>query len=102
MKVQAFNARCPLEIGDKVIVKQEERGKVAYYIPPNATAKPEVWWALFENGKECVITDIAVIHFFRKGEIQFQYELNNSGTYEQLIVKMPAKLLSDELERLGR
>lgn len=102
MKMQAFNAKCPLEIGDKVIVKKEGSGKTAYYIPSNAMAKPEVWRELFQNGTECVITDIAVVHFCRSGQIQFQYELDNSGTYEMLIVKIPVTRISDELERRRR
>ena len=98
MKLQAFNARCPLEVGDKVIIRREEERKVAYYTPEKIRVPEE----LLESGTECVITDIAVIHLLRGGKIQFQYELNNSGIYESMRVKMPAKFLSDELERLGR
>lgn len=98
MKLQAFNARCPLEVGDKVIIREEEKGMTAYYTPENLKIPAE----LLGSGVECIITDIAVIHFFREGKIQFQYELNNSGIYEPLIVKMPVKFLSDELKRRGR
>lgn len=72
MKVQAFNAKCPLEVGDKVIIRNEAKGMAAYYTPENLKAPAE----LLESGTECIITDIAVIHFFREGKIQFRYELN--------------------------
>lgn len=92
MRLSAFSAVCPLEIGDKVIVKREGSEKTIYLIwpddkLPSAVKQSEEWRALLENGKESVITDIAAVHFARSGKVQFQYELDNSGIYEILIVK---------------
>lgn len=107
MRLSAFSAVCPAEIGDRVIAKQEGNEKTIYLILPdhkipNAVKRSEEWRALLENGKESVITDIAAVHFCRSGQIQFQYELDNSGVYETLIVKIPVTRISDELERLRR
>ena len=54
MKFVVFNAKCPFEIGDKVIL--EKKGVMT-------------------------ITDISCIHFLRSGEIEFRYELDNSKKY---------------------
>ena len=60
MKSVYFNARCPFEIGDKVILN--ENGSVD-----------------IENIR--TITDIAAIHKVRSGSVSFAYELDNSGRY---------------------
>lgn len=73
MKVAAFNAICPYEIGDRVvIIEKAERN---------------------ENGvmytqREGVVTDIACTHYIKTGEVIFSYELNGSGKYERI---MPLK-----------
>jgi hypothetical protein len=55
MQVAAFNATCPVEIGD--VIKDANTGRVA------------------------TITDIACIHYVKAGKIEFRYELDGSGQY---------------------
>ena len=57
MKLAAFNARCPFEIGDKVQEAPEAGGKIR------------------------TITDIACTHYVKSGEVRFLYELDNNGRY---------------------
>lgn len=94
MKAQIFNAVCPLEVGDKVIVMLQSAagaGKPleATYLPDGATIminKNDLRF-LYEI---CTVTDIATVHYFRSRETQFIYELDNCKKYQQLEVKMPA------------
>ena len=72
MKMAAFNAVCPYEIGDKI--------KVA--IP--AQAEKAADGQLFSVGV-ATITDIACTHYIKSGKIIFTYELNNSGQYAPLL-----------------
>lgn len=72
MQMEAFNAVCPYEIGDKI--------KVA--IP--ATAGKTADGQLFSVGV-ATITDIACTHYIKSGKIIFTYELNNSGQYAPLM-----------------
>jgi len=58
MKVVEWNAWCPFEIGDKVMI---EGGLGPYEI-----------------------TDIATTHYARSGKTVFMYELNNNGYYQQM------------------
>lgn len=60
MKTTYFNAQCPFEIGDKVILNKN--GDVD-----------------MDNIR--TITDIAAIHKVRSGSVVFAYELDNSGQY---------------------
>ena len=60
MKTVYFNARCPFEIGDKVILNKN--GNV-------------------DMDNIHTITDIAAIHKVRSGSVSFAYELDNSGQY---------------------
>jgi hypothetical protein len=53
MPISAFNAKCPVEIGDKVNLM----------------------------GKQATITDIACIHYIKSGKVEFEYELNGNGQY---------------------
>jgi hypothetical protein len=55
MKLVGFNAQCPFEIGDKVLVEGEN--------------------------KYATITDICCLHFIKTGRIEFRYEFNESGNY---------------------
>lgn len=55
MKLAAFSARCPFEIGDRIL---------------NGN-----------TGRTHIITDICCIHFLKSGSVEFQYELDNSGRY---------------------
>ena len=72
MKMAAFNAVCPYEIGDKITV--------AMAIP---TAKA-VNGQIFSAGI-ATITDIACTHYIKNGKIEFTYELDNSGQYAPLL-----------------
>ena len=54
MKYAEFNAVCPFEIGDEVMVQ----GKGA-----------------------AIITDILCIHSIKTGLVEFRYEFNESGKY---------------------
>lgn len=67
MQVAAFNARCPFEIGDTVCVRGQNVGKSEL---------------LSQEIK--VITDIACIHYVKSGVVEFRYEFDGSGAYEQL------------------
>ena len=77
MKLAAFNAVCPYEIGDRVVIL-EVAGKN-------------------ENGvmytqREGVITDIACTHYIKSGKVIFTYELNGSGKYERITTLKEAGL----------
>ena len=67
MELVAFNACCPFEIGDKVILVSQSVGKSE---------------CLLQNAK--TITDIACIHYVKNGTIEFRYELDNSGEYQPI------------------
>lgn len=77
MKLAAFNAVCPYEIGDRVTVivpaKENDNG-VMYEV------------------KDAVITDIACTHYIRAGKVVFTYELNKSGKYAPLLSPQEAGL----------
>lgn len=75
MKMAAFNAVCPYEIGDKVkVLKQVQVTPFAKsYMVDTAT-----------------ITDIACTHYIKAGKIEFSYELDNSGEYIPLITAKEA------------
>lgn len=85
MKMAAFKVVCPLEIGDKVAIKEMQgKEKEAYYLPDGAIV-------VLQSNTVAVhtITDIATLHFLKSGEVSFMYELDGSGRYEPLTVKMP-------------
>lgn len=63
MKMTAFNATCPFEIGDKI------RDAV--------------------TGAQRTITDIACVHYIKAGRIDFLFELDNSGHFV-ILAKQPA------------
>jgi len=71
MKYSYFNARCPFEIGDKVLDQN--------------------------SGRVYEITDIMCIHRVRAGTVTFRYELNNSGRYVEIGPALP----QEERERTG-
>lgn len=58
MKMTAFSATCPFEIGDK--------------IRDAAT------------GAQRTITDIVCVHYLKSGRIDFLFELDNSGNFVAL------------------
>lgn len=59
MKMAIFNARCPFEIGDKVI----DGG----------------------TGRKKTITDIVCMHYVRNGRVEFLFEFDNSGNLVKIL-----------------
>jgi hypothetical protein len=98
MKAEFFKAVCPLEIGDTVAIKVTKDGeaKEALYLPQGCTVITTAAVALHK------VTDIATLHYLKKGETQFLYELDNCGKYEPLTVKVPVREFAEELKRRGK
>ncbi len=80
MKLTAFNAKCPLEIGDRIITTPG--GKEAVFVAGTA--------AVLIKGPAAVytVTDIACTHYLKTGKVVFTYELDNSGKYRELDIKV--------------
>ena len=76
MKLAAFNATCPFEIGDKIKIRREIRGELAkrFHLIP-ATVVEEVH----------TITDIVCIHSVKNGTVTFLYELDDSGKLVHIV-----------------
>ena len=99
MKAEFFKAVCPLEIGDTVAIRLAEKGgetREAYYLPQGCVVITPGAVALRN------VTDIATLHYLKKGETQFLYELDNCGKYIPLTVKVPVREFAEELKRRGR
>lgn len=98
MKAEFFKAVCPLEIGDTVAIKTTKDGetKEALYLPQGCTVITTAAVALHK------VTDIATLHYLKKGETQFLYELDDCGKYEPLTVKVPVREFAEELKHRGR
>lgn len=76
MKVAAFSAKCPYEIGDKIqVIKEIHTGGRKQYMTEPAT-----------------ITDIACTHYLKSGEVHFTYELDGSGAYIPFVTAQEAGL----------
>ena len=97
MKAEFFHAVCPLEIGDTVAIKldnkaqQTEAMPEALYIPPHAT--------VLVGGKDihiATVTDIATMHYLKSGKTQFLYELDGKGSYKPMKVTMPVQMFDKE------
>lgn len=75
MKLAAFNATCPFEIGDKIKIRREIRGELAkhFHLIP-ATVVEEVH----------TITDIVCVHSVKNGTVTFMYELDGRGPLVRL------------------
>ena len=58
MNYSTFSAKCPFEIGDRII--NDGTNKIH------------------------TITDIACIHYVKHGKVEFRYELNGNGEYIKL------------------
>ena len=102
MKAEFFHAVCPLEIGDTVAIKldnkaqQTEAMPEALYIPPHAT--------VLVGGKDihiATVTDIATMHYLKSGKTQFLYELDGKGSYKPMKVTMPVQMFDKELKKRG-
>ena len=77
MQVAAFSAKCPFEIGDKVVILEaagENKERIRY------------------TERSGVITDIACTHYLRANRVLFTYELDRSGEYIPLITAAEAGL----------
>lgn len=77
MKLAAFNAVCPYEIGDKVVILE-------------AAGKNDNGVMYIQRGG--TITDIACTHYIKSGKVVFTYELNGSGKYERILTLQEAGL----------
>ena len=86
MKLAAFNATCPFEIGDKIKTRKLVREDMAAraHLSP-ATVIEE----------EHTITDIVCMNYVRSGKTEFLYELDDSGKLVRL--EMPPR--PEEQER---
>lgn len=98
METAVFKAVCPLEIGDTVAIGAGKTAAVrtAYYLP--AGMEVVVAGAVSIH----TVTDIATTHYLKSGETVFRYELDGSGRYEALTVKVPVREAAAELKRRGR
>lgn len=99
METAVFKAVCPLEIGDTVAIgagKTAAGVRTAYYLP----AGMEV--VVAGTASIHTVTDISTTHYLKSGKTVFRYELNGSGRYEVLNVKVPVRETADELNRRGR
>lgn len=95
MKMAAFKAVCPLELGDTVAVttsKAAGEPKEAYYLPDGHM--------VILSGAVSIhkVTDILTLHFLKNSDVSFMYELDGSGRYEPLTVKMPIKEYDEALK----
>lgn len=99
MKAEFFKAVCPLEIGDTVAIKATKDGetKEALYLPQGCTVVITTAGVALHK-----VTDIATLHYLKKGETQFLYELDDCGKYEPLTVKLPVKEFAKELKHRDR
>jgi hypothetical protein len=76
MKFAAFNATCPYEIGDKIQT----------YAASNTPSDKQInIMGVNLNLETHEITNIASIHLIKTGRVFFKYELDNSGTYVNLL-----------------
>lgn len=69
MKLAAFNATCPFEIGDKITERRTITPHMAEIFKTTADFVEEVH----------TITDIVCQHSVKTGKVIFLYELDNSG-----------------------
>lgn len=94
MQMAAFKAVCPLELGDKVAVKEPQAAGVreAYYLPDGHAV------VLCGAVTLHTVTDIATLHFLKNHDVSFMYELDGSGRYEALTVRMPIKEYDEALK----
>lgn len=70
MKLAAFNAVCPFEIGDKIGLRK------------NACA---VGGRTLDVIVERTITDIVCMHSVKDGTVKFLYELDNDGRLVEIV-----------------
>ena len=80
MKMTAFRAVCPVEIGDEIFIIDNK----AYYFTPEITVPKELWNALCKTGDRRRIEDIATIMYYRSEKVEFLYRLNEEKGYKKL------------------
>lgn len=99
MKMAAFKAVCPLELGDTVAVttsKAAGEPKEAYYLP-------DVHMVILSGAVSIhKVTDILTLHFLKNSDVSFMYELDGSGRYEPLTVKTPIKEYDEALKNRSK
>ena len=99
MKMAAFKAVCPLELGDTVAIKPAKAaGEIpeAYYLPDGQNVVLSGALAIHK------ITDILTLQFPKGSEVSFMYELDGSDRYEPLTVKMPIKEYYEALKNRNK
>ena len=72
MKMEAFRAVCPVEIGDEVFII----GDKAYYLVPGVKVTQEFLQSLLQQGDRRKIEDIATVIYYKSGTVEFHYKLN--------------------------
>lgn len=82
MKMTAFRAVCPVEIGDEIFII----GDKAYYLVPGVKATSKFWYSLLQQSDRRNIEDIATIMYCASGNVEFQYKLNGEREYRKLNV----------------
>jgi len=82
MKMTAFRAVCPVEIGDKIFII----GDKAYYLVPGVKVTPKFWYSLLQQSDRRNIEDIATVMYCKSGNVEFQYKLNGEQEYRKLNV----------------
>lgn len=80
MKMTAFRAVCPVEIGDEIFII----GDKAYYLVPGVKATQKFWYSLLQQSDRRNIEDIATVMYYKSGNVEFQYKLNGEQEYRRL------------------
>ena len=99
MKMEAFKGVCQLGLGDTVAIKPAKAaGEIpeAYYLPDGQIVVLSGALAIHK------ITDILTLHFLKHSDVSFMYELDESGRYEPLTVKMPIKEYDEALKNRSK
>lgn len=73
MQIATFQAKCPYEIGDRMIVERVHE-----------IVRTQNGWEPRISRKMATITDIATVHYVKTGKVVFKYEFNHSGEYVEL------------------
>lgn len=82
MKMTAFRAVCPVEIGDVIFIIENK----AYYLTPGVEATENFWFSFFQQAERRTIEDIATTMYCKSGNVEFQYKLNGEQEYRKLNV----------------
>ena len=88
MKMTAFRAVCPVEIGDEIFII----GDKAYYLMPGIKVTPKFWYSLLEQADKRKIEDIATVMYCQSGNVAFHYKLNGEQKYRKLDITAVASI----------